>query len=409
MKKIVVLTLVALLLVGVYGCSGGPSSTLQSGSNTYTVSYMDLNAEVNLTGSISYIDEVNIYPKATGIVTKVYVSEGSLVKKSQKILEINSTQANTVYQNALAAYQNAQITYDLTLKSKSDLQNSVEQAKNNLEVAQASYDFAKANYDSITSNAQATDVQIKQATQQLKQAEAGLSNANIAVESAQRQLDNFSLKLEQAQINLNSAKTALDNAANTLKDYIVTSPIDGVVLNLSATENAPVQIGMPVGTVGNPKGFVVSAYVDEIDVPKLRVGESATITFDAVPDVTLNGKISFISLTKVTIPGGSAYKIKVTINSSNEKIKSGMSANVLIVTNSKSHVLAVPISSLTTLADGKTYVDKVVDENVERVEVETGIFGSAYVEVVSGLKEGDTILLVPQTSSNSSSVNPFGG
>jgi len=129
MKKIFVLALVALLLVGVYGCSGGPSSTLQSGSNTYTVSYMDLNAEVNLTGSISYIDEVNIYPKATGIVTKVYVSEGSLVKKSQKILEINSTQANTVYQNALAAYQNAQITYDLTLKSKSDLQNSVEQAK----------------------------------------------------------------------------------------------------------------------------------------------------------------------------------------------------------------------------------------------------------------------------------------
>ena len=409
MKKIIVLSLTLILLFSVYGCSGRPSTALQSGSDTYTVGYMDLNAEVNLTGSISYIDEVNIYPKVSGIVSKVYVSEGTLVRKSQKILEINSTQAKAAYQNALSAYENAKIAYDLTFKSKSDLEGSVEQAKNNLEVAQASYDVAKLNYDTVIANAQATDLQVKQATQQLKQAEASLSNANIALDSAQRQLDNFSLKLEQAEINLNSAKNALDNASNALKDYVVTSPIDGVVLSLSATENAPVQMGMSVGVVGNPKGFIVSAYVDEIDVPKLSVGESATITFDAVKDVTLEGKITFISLTKVTIPGGSAYKIKITVNSSNDKIKSGMSANVLIVTNSKPHVLAVPISSLTTLADGKTYVDKVVEGKVERVEVETGIFGSAYVEVVSGLKEGDTILLVPQTSSTSSPANPFGG
>jgi len=124
-----VLSLTLILLFSVYGCSGRPSTALQSGSDTYTVGYMDLNAEVNLTGSISYIDEVNIYPKVSGIVSKVYVSEGTLVRKSQKILEINSTQAKAAYQNALSAYENAKIAYDLTSKSKSDLEGSVEQAK----------------------------------------------------------------------------------------------------------------------------------------------------------------------------------------------------------------------------------------------------------------------------------------
>lgn len=407
-KKLLVFAFVVALTLSTFGCRAANTKIKQNAS-TYTVSYMDLNSEVNLTGTISYIEEENVYPKVSGIVKDVFVSEGSLVKSGDKILEIDSTQANLSYQNASASYQNAKISYDLTLKSKSDLENAVKQAENNLNAALASYDVAKANYDSVMGNDKATDLQKKQAEQQLAQAEATLNNARIALDNAKRQLDNFTLKLEQAQVQLNQAKASLDTATKALNDYIVRSPIDGVVLSLSASKNAPVQMGMPVAVVGNPKGFLVTAYADEIDMPKLKAGQSATITFDAVKNVSLQGKVSFVGLKKISIPGGgSAYTVKVEIPESNPSIKSGMSCNIQIIASSKKHVLAVPVSSVVTLADGKTYVDKVVNGKVERVEIKTGISSNIYIEVVDGLNEGDTVLLIPQTTTTPNN-SPFGG
>ncbi|HEM56045.1 MAG TPA: efflux RND transporter periplasmic adaptor subunit [Thermodesulfobium narugense] len=405
-KLLTSLIIFALIFLSV-GCarvSTSPNLT----SSTYTVSYMNLNSEVNLTGTIFYIDEENVYPKVSGIVKNVFVSEGSLVRRGEKILEIDSTQANLSYQNANANYQNAKVSYELTLKSKADLENSVKQAENNLKVAQASYDVAKANYDSVMGSDKATDMQKKQAEQQLIQAETTLNNAKIQVDNAKRQLDNFNLKLEQVKIQLDQAKASLDVAAKSLNDYVIRSPIDGIVLTMNASVNAPVQVGMPVAIVGNPRGFLITAYADEIDMPKLRVGETATITFDAVPQITLKGQVSFVGLKKMNIQGGSAYVVKVQVDESNPNIKSGMSANILIITSSKKHVLAVPISSVVTLADGRTFVDKVVNGKVQRVEVKTGISSNAYVEIVSGLSEGDTILLIPNTNSTTSN-SPFGG
>jgi len=407
-KKLLIFAFVVALTLSTFGCKAA-SMKIRQNTSTYTVSYIYLNSEVNLTGTISYIEEENVYPKVSGIVKDVFVSEGSLVKSGDKILEIDSTQANLSYQNASASYQNAKISYELTLKSKSDLENAVKQAENNLNAALASYDVAKANYDSVMGNDKATDLQKKQAEQQLAQAEATLNNARIALDNAKRQLDNFTLKLEQAQVQLNQAKASLDTATKALNDYIVRSPIDGVVLSLSASKNAPVQMGMPVAVVGNPKGFLVTAYADEIDMPKLKAGQSATITFDAVKNVSLQGKVSFVGLKKISIPGGgSAYTVKVEIPESNPSIKSGMSCNIQIIASSKKHVLAVPVSSVVTLADGKTYVDKVVNGKVERVEIKTGISSNIYIEVVDGLNEGDTVLLIPQTTTTPNN-SPFGG
>jgi HlyD family secretion protein/macrolide-specific efflux system membrane fusion protein len=85
-----------------------------------------------------------------------------------------------------------------------------------------------------------------------------------------------------------------------------------------------------------------------------------------------------------------------------------MSCNIQIIASSKKHVLAVPVSSVVTLADGKTYVDKVVNGRVERVEIKTGISSNIYIEVVDGLNEGDTVLLIPQTTTTPNN-SPFGG
>ncbi|BAL81704.1 efflux RND transporter periplasmic adaptor subunit [Caldisericum exile] len=408
-KKLLVLGVVLALVVLSVGCASvSDSAKISSNPRTFTVSYMDLNSEVNLTGTVSYIDEENVYPKISGIVKNIFVSEGSLVKANDKILEIDSTQANLSYQNANASYQNAKISYELTLRSKADLENSVKQAENNLKSAEASYDVAKANYDSVFGSDKSTDQQRKQAKQQLVQAEVTLNNARILLDNAKRQLDNFTLKLEQVKIQLDQAEASFDVAKKSLNDYIIRSPIDGVVLTLNVSLNAPIQVGVPVAVVGNPRGFLITAYADEIDMPKLKVGQNVTVTFDALPGTALKGRVSFIGLKKVNIQGGSAYVVKIQVDESNPTVKSGMSANALIVTSSKKHVLAVPVSSIVTLADGRAFVDKVINGKVQRIEVKTGISSNAYVEIVSGLSAGDTVLLIPNTGSTTSN-SPFGG
>lgn len=410
MKKLIFIVLILITFISVFsfGCARNDLTKIQTGNSIYTVGYLDLDSEVNLSGSVSFDSETYVYPKVSGIVNKIYVEEGSLVRAGDKILEIDSTQAKISFDNASASYESNKISYELTLKSKKDLENSVIQAENNLELANASYEVAKESYNQVKQNPNATELQKKQAEQQLIQAETSVSNAKIALENANRQLDNFSLKLKQAQIQLDLALKQLNQAKENLNNYIVTSPITGVVLSLNAKENSLVQPGMQIALIGNPKALIVTSYADEIDVPKLKVGQSVNVTFDTINNLTLTGNISFIGFTKVNIQGGSAYIVKVKIDKDNPQIRNGMSANVSIIVASKKHVLAIPISSITTLSDGRTFVDKVVNNKIERVEVKIGLYGNAYAEVLSGLNEGDKILLVPEQNTYNTTFNVGG-
>jgi multidrug efflux pump subunit AcrA (membrane-fusion protein) len=105
-----------------------------------------------------------------------------------------------------------------------------------------------------------------------------------------------------------------------------------------------------------------------------------------------------------TSQGASVYEVDVDVPNTKLPLKSGFSANLDIVTASKQNVLAVPISAVTTLANGTSYVE-LVDSNgkAQRVEVKTGIMGGTFVEIVSGLKEGDKILLISTGSTSTTS------
>lgn len=401
----IVLILITFISAFSFGCARNDLVKIQTGNSIYTVSYLDLDSEVNLSGSVSFDSETYVYPEVSGIIKKIYVEEGSLVKAGDKILEIDSTQATLSYDSANTSYESAKISYELTLKSKKDLENSVIQAENNLKSANAALEVAKENYNQVKENPNATELQKKQAEQQLTQAETSVLNTKIALENAKRQLDNFSLKLKQTQIQLDLALKQLNQAKNNLNDYVVKSPITGVVLSLNAKENSLIQVGMPIALIGNPRALIVTSYADEIDVPKLKVGQSVNVTFDTINNLTLTGRISFIGFTKVNIQGGSAYVVKVKIDKDNPQIRSGMSANVSIIVASKTHVLAIPISSITTLSDGRTFVDKVVNNKIKRVEVKIGLYGNTYAEVLSGLNEGDKILLVPEQNTYNTTFN----
>jgi hypothetical protein len=114
-------------------------------------------------------------------------------------------------------------------------------------------------------------------------------------------------------------------------------------------------------------------------------------------------------MTKVnTSQGASAYEVDVEVTKPGVTIKDGLSANLDIVTAQKQNVLAVPIESIVTLANGKSYVDLVgTDGTIQRTEVQTGISSTMFTEITSGLKAGDKVLLIPEGSTSSSSSTNY--
>ncbi|MGB9695537.1 MAG: efflux RND transporter periplasmic adaptor subunit [Caldisericaceae bacterium] len=392
-----------LLLIGISLIFTGCAAQGQGGNalQTYSATKMDLSSEVNLNGTVNFDPEVSVYSRTSGTVLNVYVSQGTKVSKGDKLLDLDATQAQANYQNANLAYKSAQLSYQLVLNAEKDLESNLTQAQFNLSSAEASYDFAKANYDSVSSNDKSTDLQIKQALQQLKQAEASLNSAKSSVDSAKRQIDNNKLKIEQSKIQVDQSNLSVNNALKSLNDFTIKAPINGEVLELPVAVGQTVSPNMPVAIIGNSSKYNIVAYADEIDVTKLEKEQKASVTFDELPNLKLDGIISSIGLKEITLQGASAFEVDVSTSATNSAIRSGFSANITVITNSKNNVLVVPISSIVTLANGKTYVDKVSDKgSVERVEVVTGIAGNVYVEIVSGLSEGDKVLIIPQSNQN---------
>lgn len=183
-------------------------------------------------------------------------------------------------------------------------------------------------------------------------------------------------------------------AIATISGTSVTSPISGVItaVNVKVADN--VKYGGLLVTVADTTKMQVIASVDETDIARVSAGQNAKISFDALPGKTFDGQV-----TKVSGFGQSSNNVTtydVTISITNPKdIKIGMSATVTIPVASKKGVLVVPVEAIRS-QNGKSYVF-VSDPNQANgrtsQEIQTGLANETSMEIVSGVKEGDTVLI----------------
>ena len=152
--------------------------------------------------------------------------------------------------------------------------------------------------------------------------------------------------------------------------------------------------------ITNLESFQVSVTLSESDISAVEVGQKATISFDALPDLTLTGKVTRIDTVGTNNQGVVSYTVIVTPDSTNPEVKGGMTASVNIITAVASDVLAVPNSAVKSLPDGTKYVQVLENSQPSNVTVETGLSNDSYTEIKSGLEEGQEIVI--QTISGSS-------
>lgn len=211
--------------------------------------------------------------------------------------------------------------------------------------------------------------------------------------------------LKQAQANLASqrarvreAQAAVSALESQLADNNLVAPFSGTVTKQEAKVGEIVAPGVTLVSIMSESKFETEANVPEVDISKIQVGNTAKITLDAYGnDVIFSALVVSIDPAETIIEGVSTYKVKLQFSQEDERIKSGMTANVTILAANKENVLVAPQRAIID-RDGKKIIRVMRKEKIEEVEIKSGLRGTdGNVEILEGISEGDKVAIPAAT------------
>jgi len=322
-----------------------------------------------------------------------------------QLAETNSTMAEQATLNAYKALDNASNLSNASIKAAYDsmqtakdyldsVKNSiistdimVAQAEGNITAAENAYEQAKK---SSKSQADAAEGAYEQAL--ISQSLTYWNNIN-SMEMAEAQIKLVNKSIEQAEIQLELANINLELVKTELDNFQVYAPFDGIVFNSNFNVGETAGPGVAAISIMS-SDFIIRSDINETDITKLETGQEVALTLDAYMDLEFKGTITKISQLPNNIAGIVSYEIEVTPEDpAKEYLKPGFSANLNITVSKMENILYVPLQAVYE-EDGKSYVDVLMEENeAKKVEITTGNFNYDYIEVKSGLSEGDIVII----------------
>jgi HlyD family secretion protein len=374
----------ALLLVAIIVIAS-VSSSGPKGEKVYTepVTPKSIQAVVTAPGEIDPKLKVNISAHIVGKIERLYFQEGDLVKRGQKLVDLEKFAYQAQYDRARAEVANRRI--------------EVARARTAVATSETAYRRAMNLEKQGISAQEAFD----RARQEYQNAQAAYSSSGEG--------------LRQAEATLLQTRTDLDRTT-------IVSPIDGKAVQLNAHEGEVVVTGTMnnaasvIAVIADLSEILVEAEVGETEVTAVDLGQKATVKVDAVPDKEYQGHVAEIGSSAAVRQSGSGglryFKVKVAIDDPDAKLRPGMTSQVAIVTTSAPQALSVPIQSVVERvppSDKKSsandeeddstpkrkYVFLVKDGKAAMTEVRTGISDTTHVAIVSGIKSGDQIVTGP--------------
>jgi HlyD family secretion protein len=437
------------------------NSVFSKSETTYLVSKPKINkieTKVTSTGQVSSSNQIELQAKTGGVITNLYVKNGDFVKAGQIIATVeNQNQLLSLRQaqNSLnKAYmtkeqnlesQNIQLNNleinlnsslkaipdslnkDLTTPEISGFYNSQEKGKYLLKTYSCSGGIC-LDYDGIEkgNNVIKTGIPMSLGIRGLyltfSQSPGAENSWTIEVPSTQS--NNYLSLSQNIEATKKSNEITLENNDASIKDSllnleiaklnyentIIRSPISGQIGKISIQKGQNLSSGGVAAILIGDQKYAEIPF-NEVDVAKISIDDKATITFDAIDDLIIEGKVLSIDQIGEVSSGVVNYNVKVGFNEDNKNIKSGMSTTVEIITDSKEDILTVPTSAIKEDNKGN-YILK-VNENIEderapvslttepeKIYIKTGINDDENTEIVSDLDEN--IIIVLKTNSSKS-------
>jgi macrolide-specific efflux system membrane fusion protein len=376
--------LILMLLVGGGWFLYQKLSSKKTGAPQYqtaTVERGTIISSVTATGMVATSNSTSVTTQASGVINKIYVKDGDSVKSGDIIADIDlDLQGKQRAAQSYASYQSAK--------------NSLQTAKDKYYTLQSSMMTKWKTYMDTAQNStyQNADKSPNTYMRNLPQFYATMDDW-LATEADYK---NQEAAIAQGQTSLNNTWLSYQQTSPT-----VYAPITGTITGFS------LQVGSFITAQSNSSGGstsqrianvvttappTVTVSLTEIDTPKVKIGNKATVTFDALPNKTFTGNVVSIDTVGAVTSGVTSYPATIKLDVPDASIYSNMGAQATIITASKSDVLMVPSASIQT-SDGSSNVQILTKSGqFEQNAVETGISSDTQTEIISGLSEGDVVI-----------------
>jgi len=465
-KPYVIGAAVVVLLGGYFVYSKARGSSDQVHYVTAQVQKGMIASTVSASGNVSINSSAKVTSRVSGTVTNITVKVGDHVTKGEHLfdiinnsLDVNVSQSYASLEQARSSLSNAEAS---ARQAQSDYDNAVGQngapASANIAALQAQVNaaitgvnIAQSDYNSNPSADNSQKLSSAQA--QLAQAQSSLTKAEQQNQASGESASALGSKLgaaksgvSAAEQNVAAAQASYNNQKLTADERTVTAPIDGTITAInvqnggsssggSATSDSSgssgssgssagggasgASAGSSSGSGSSSAAMVIddlnsedaTVQVSEVDVTRIAVGQKASLSFDAIDGLSLTGKVEQIDASGTVSSGVVNYSVTVGFDTSDPRIKPGMSVTADITTAVHQDVITVPNSALKSQGSSH-YVQVMKNGSPVQQPVNIGIANDADTEITSGLNAGDTIVVQtinPSGSSSSSSSSGGGG
>ena len=228
-------------------------------------------------------------------------------------------------------------------------------------------------------------------------AEANIARAQAAYDFLLEPVDEAEVAILEAQVE--GGRTNLILAQLRLEQAQVKAPIDGQVASLRISPGEQVAPGRTAVVVLDENAFHTEVRVDEIDIDQIDVGQKVEIILDALPDSRVIGTIAEIaSIADATGTGVVTYLVTINIDTDDVTLRTGMTANASIIVEEIEEVIIVPNWAVRLNREsGQAFVNRLLPNNIiEEVTVTTGLRNDQFSQILSGLQEGDVVVVTDQ-------------
>lgn len=334
-----------------------------------------------------------------GAVDEILVERGDKVIEGQVLTKLDTRPLELKVEMAQAGCEMAQANYEMaennlmrtiyphyTNTYATDLPGvwrALEEIRNNLEEAQELLEQGEIE------GAQALLELVKENTSKAeRKSQARRWALPFNVKLAELQADEARAALDMAELELAMVELELAKAT-------IIAPFDGIIADVYIDEGqqlSAMTYSSPAIYLVDPSNVEMSGEIDEIDISRVKLGQEAIIVLDALPDKKVEGKVTFISPTGEVWEDEVSYKISITLENPDEELKDGMSASTEIITNRRDNVLLIPNRAIQGSLEN-SWVEVVTDDETEKRQVTLGLSDGIYTEVLSGLKEGEKVVL----------------
>lgn len=388
---------------------------------TATVSKGDIENSVMASGKIEAKNAVDVGAQVSGEVTHLYVEVGDEVTKGQVIAQIDPVTLRNTLTNQKANLEQSLANLESTKANLAVRQASLNSAKADLASKQASYEQALSNFNRVKSLSASNAVskqEVEQAQTAVKTALSSLNSAKESIKTAEANIYAGQADIATAQASIKKSQTEVNTAEKNLGYTKITAPMAGTVISITTKQGQTVnanQSAPTIVTLADLKTVRIKAKISEADVINLKAGMPVYFNVIGNPDKKYTAKLSAIE----PAPEGTTannntnsdsaiyYMGYFDVPNTDGVLRINMTAQVYIIENKVENVLNVPAAAVKKDKELGNYVQVVqADGSTKKQAVQIGLTNRVNTQIVSGINEGDKVVISEANNNKSSSNRP---